>query len=200
VDNSKADYQEALQNGKEVILHMPMQAHVYLPESWYGPVYITNYESPAEATTKLEKCLQTMPEAKGFNIHIGSGASRNLELMTEMYKYADAHNLFFLDSRTTLDGKCQGACEAADSTYLGRDVFLEPEKNRSYSGVCNRINEAAQIAEDKGYAIVIGHVGAEGGTNTAKAIIDTYPTLSSRGIEVVPLSEIYKQVKAERSA
>lgn len=195
VDYSKEDYSKAVGGKKEVILHMPMQAHVNLPESWYGPVYIGNYENPTSAIEKLEKCLKEFPNAKGFNIHIGSGASRNKELMEAMYKYADSHNMFFLDSRTILDDKCEDASKSASSVYLGRDVFLEPEKNRSYAGVTYRLNEAANIAKEKGYAIAIGHVGAEGGINTARAIIDFSKTLEGQNIKIVPLSTVYNYIK-----
>ena len=197
VDNSKEDYDMAIAHNKEVILHMPMQAHVGLPESWYGPVYIKNYDTSEDATQKLSKCLETMPEAKGFNIHIGSGASRNAELMESMYKYANEHNMMFLDSRTNVGDKCEEASQLTDSIYLGRDIFLEPHKNRTYSGVRNRLYEAEKTAESKGYAIVIGHVGAEGGINTARAIIDFAANLNDH-TEIVPLSEIYKLVKESK--
>lgn len=194
VDNSEADYNQAVAAGKEVILHMPMQAHVGLPESWYGPVYIKNHDSKETATQKLDKCFATMPQAKGFNIHIGSGASRNAELMQAMYEYANAHNMLFLDSRTNSGDKCEEVSKQTGSIYLGRDVFLEPHKNRSYVGVMNRLHEAQKIAEEKGYAIVIGHVGAEGGINTARAIIDFAQNLNST-TEIVPLSTMYDIIK-----
>ncbi len=197
VDNTKTDYEKAINNKKEVILHMPMQAHVRLPESWYGPVYITNYESTDSATEKLEKCLAEMPEAKGFNIHIGSGASRNQELMKAMYDYSSSHDLYFLDSRTNLGDKCEEASKMSNSIYLGRDVFLEPNKNKSYAGVISRLNQTISVADENGYAIAIGHVGAEGGTNTARAIIDFYKSLDKEKYNVVPLSSIYDLIKSK---
>ena len=194
VENSQADYDAAVASNKEVILHMPMQAHVGLPESWYGPTYIKNYDSPEVATQKLEKCLKTMPEAKGFNIHIGSGASRNKNLMMAMYDYANKNNLLFLDSRTNLGDKCEEASHQTGSIYLGRDVFLEPHKNRSFEGVTRRLKEATTIAKEKGYAIAIGHVGAEGGANTARAIINFAKSLDS-DVKIVPLSSINNFIK-----
>ena len=40
-----------------------------------------------------------------------------------------------------------------------------------------------EFAKEKGYAIAIGHVGAEGGENTAKAIIDTLPKIKTNCTE-----------------
>lgn len=198
VDNSQEDYNRAIESGKEVILHMPMQAHVNLPESWYGSVYIKNNDTPDIALNKLKECLQSMPQAKGFNIHIGSGASQNKELMTALYNYANSNDLYFLDSRTILTDKCEEACSAVGGIYLGRDVFLEPQHNRSHVGVTSRLNQALNLAKEKGYAIVIGHVGPEGGINTARAIIDFAKTTQENNVEIVPLSAIYEHIKTQQ--
>lgn len=198
VDNTESHIKNINELGHELILHMPMQAHVNLPESWYGPIYIANYDTPETACKKLETCLKQFPDVKGFNIHIGSGVGRNQKLMTAIYEYAKAHNLYFLDSRTIETDATVNACKSTHSIYLGRDVFLEADKNRSYTGVQNRLLEGANLALDKGYSIVIGHVGAEGGENTAKAICDTLPLIEKMNVKIVPLSEIYEMLKAEQ--
>lgn len=198
VDNTEKNIEMITKNGHELILHMPMQSHVNLPESWYGPVYIKNNDSADEACRKLDECFKNFPNVKGFNIHIGSGVSRNKELMKVIYNFAKNRNLYFLDSRTIVTNATEDACADTDSIYLGRDVFLEADKNRSYSGVKSRLLESASIAKEKGYAIAIGHVGAEGGENTAKAICDTLPELEKMGVKIVPLSEIYELLKSKK--
>lgn len=198
VDNSKENAKLMSENGHEIILHMPMEAHVNLPISWYGPVFIRNTDSAETANNKLEDCLKDFPEIKGFNVHIGSGVTRNKQLMTAIYDFAKKHNLYFLDSRTIETKATEEASSATDSIYLGRDVFLEADKNRSYSGVCKRLIEGANIAKTKGHSIVIGHVGAEGGINTAKAIVDTLEKIEKMGVKIVPLSEIYEDMKTEK--
>ena len=200
VDNSLSNAKQIAENNHEIILHMPMEAHVNLPVSWYGPIYIKNSDSPETATQKLNECLKDFPGVKGFNVHIGSGVTRNKTLMTAIYDFAKQHNLYFLDSRTIETKATEEASSATDSIYLGRDVFLEADKNKSYAGVCKRLIEGATIARDKGHSIVIGHVGAEGGINTAQAILDTIPEIQKMGVKIVPLSEIYEDMKAEKHA
>ena len=195
VDNSQSNFNEIIKNGHEPILHMPMQSHVNLPESWYGPIYIKNYDSPEVTKQKLTECLKQFPNIKGFNIHIGSGVSRNTNLMTSIYDFANENNLYFLDSRTIVTNATEDACKETHSIYLGRNVFLEADKNKSYSGVCKRLLEGAEIAKNEGFSIVIGHVGAEGGENTANAIIDSIEKIKQMGVEIVPLSEIYGELK-----
>lgn len=197
VDNTEANKNQFEKLGHEIILHMPMQSHVKLPEDWYGPVYIKNYDIPETACKKLDDCLKQFKNVKGINIHIGSGVSRNKELMTAIYNHVNNLGLYFLDSRTIETKATEEACKETGSVYLSRDVFLEADKNRSYSGVCYRLLETAEIAKQNGTAIAIGHVGAEGGENTAKAILDTLPKIKEMGVEIVPLSEIYEILKTK---
>ena len=192
VDNTQKHIDLILNSGHELILHMPMQSHVNLPEDWYGPVYIKNSDSPEIAIKKLNECLNSFPNIRGFNIHIGSGVSKNKTLMTAIYNFAKENNLYFLDSRTIETHATEDACQSTNSIYLGRDVFLEADKNRSYGGAKYRLLEGAKLAFEKGFSIVIGHVGAEGGENTAKAIVDTIAEIEKMGVKVVPLSEIYE--------
>lgn len=198
VDNSKINAEEFKELGHEIILHMPMESHVNLPTDWYGPVFIKNTDSTEEVRSKLAKCANEFEDIKGFNIHIGSGVSQNKSLMTEIYNFAKERGLYFLDSRTIETTATQNAATETNSVYLGRDVFLEADKNKSYHGVCKRLLEGATIAKEQGYAIVIGHVGAEGGENTANAIIDTCNQIKNMGVEIVPLSQIYELLSSKK--
>ena len=191
LDNSIIDMENAISSGKEIILHMPMESHVNLPSDWYGPVYIYNNDSPSDAIKKLESCLSSMKEAKGFNIHIGSGVSQNETLMKAIIDYAKEHNLLFLDSRTHLNTICEKVANESNFVYLGRDEFLEPDHNKSYAGVKNHLLIGRDLALEKGYAIVIGHVGAHGGENTANAIKDTIEEIKNSGVDIVFLSDIF---------
>lgn len=196
VDNTEKNAADAKKCGHEVILHMPMQAHVSLPESWYGPVYITNYDQKDTICKKLDECLKNIGDVSGINCHIGSGVSRNVKQMETIYDYAKRHNLFYLDSRTIISNASEQACKNVGAIYLGRNVFLEADKNKSYSGVRARLLEGAKTAKENGTAIVIGHVGAEGGENTARAVLDSLKEIEDMGVEIVPLSTLFGELQA----
>lgn len=196
-ENTQKNIAELQNADCEIIMHMPMQSHVNLPENWYGEIYIKCTDTPDVVREKLSKCLSEFPKINGFNIHIGSGVSRNEPLMEVVYEFAKENDLYFLDSRTIETNSTELACTKTHSIYLGRDVFLEANKNRTYNGVVYRLKEASKIAQEKGYAIAIGHVGVEGGENTAKAIVDTIPEIEKMGVKIVPLSEIYNKLKAQ---
>lgn len=179
----------------EIILHMPMQAHVNLPKDWYGETFIATGDNQQIVNQKIDGSLKNFPKIKGFNMHIGSGVSRNKNTMKNIYNYANQNNLYFLDSRTIETTAVTDAAKETNSIYLGRDEFLEADKNKSYSNAKFRLLEGAKKAIQTGSSIVIGHVGAEGGERTAKAIIDTLPEIKRMGVEIVPLSTLYEIAK-----
>lgn len=199
VDNTTINLEQLSKTNHEIILHMPMQAHINLPKEWYGETYIAIGDSQEIVNSKFEKCLKDFPNIKGFNMHIGSGVSRHKETMKKIYNFANENNLYFLDSRTIETNSVVEAAKETKSVYLGRDEFLEADKNKSYSNAKFRLLEGAKKAIKTGSSIVIGHVGAEGGEQTAKAIIDTLPQIKQMGVEVVPLSTLYRLEKIHQA-
>ena len=195
VDNTQKNLEQLSKTNHEIILHMPMQAHVSLPKDWYGETFIATGDSQETINKKFEMCLKGFPKIKGFNMHIGSGVSRDKETMKRVYNYANQNNLYFLDSRTIETNATELASKETNSIYLGRDEFLEADKNRSYANAKFRLLEGAKKAIQTGSSIVIGHVGAEGGEQTAKAILDTLPEIKKMGVEIVPLSTLYEIAK-----
>ena len=196
LENSLSNSEAIEKCGKEVILHMPMQAHVRLPESWYGPTYICSGDSKEKVFEKINDALESVPNAKGFNIHIGSGVCQNQETMGYVYDFAMEKNLPFLDSRTHMNTIAQTVANEKKTIYLGRDEFLEPNGNKSYQGVKHHIMVGANLAKEKGFAIIIGHVGSHGGENTAKAICDSIKEIQDMGIEIVTLSQLYQNLNS----
>ncbi len=189
-DNTNKHLDLLSKSHHETILHMPMQAHVHLPESWYGETYIAVGDSQETINQKFEKCLKDFPNIKGFNMHIGSGVGRSKQTMKNVYEIAKQKGLYFLDSRTIETTATKDAAKETQSIYLGRDEFLEADKNKSYANVKFRLLECAKKAIKTGSSIAIGHVGAEGGEQTANAILDTLPELEKMGVKIVPLSTL----------
>ena len=198
LENSLINSTQALQANKEVIVHMPMQAHVSIPEFWYGTNCIKTSDTSEQVEQKLNAAFKSVKGAKGFNIHIGSGVCQNKKVMNHIYNYVKNNDLFFLDSRTHIGTICQDVAKENNIVYLGRDEFLEPNGNKSYQGVKHHLMVATNLAKEKGYAIAIGHVGSHGGENTAKAIKDSINEIENMGVEIVPLSTIYEHLKNEK--
>jgi len=197
VEHTKEDSEQAIAHGHEVILHMPMESHVHLPESWYGPVYVKNYDSIESACEKIDKCLAEIPMAKGANIHIGSGVCRNKDLMAGIISHLNEKDVYFCDSRTHPGTKCEIAAKMCNAPYVYRDVFLEPHGMKSYGTAVRFLKECACLAKEKGYSVAIGHVGREGGRQTALAIKNTIAEIEAMGVKIVPLSAVYERIKTQ---
>ena len=110
------------------------------------------------------------------------------------------NNLYFLDSRTSDKSICNEVAKELKVDYQYRDVFLEKAKHAEYNHIVSQIQKAIDIAKSNGKAVIIGHVGPEGGEVTAKAIKDSIPSIKNANVEIVPLSQIvninaYKQDK-----
>ena len=197
LENTFINTQQALESNKEIIVHMPMQASVNLPEMWYGTNYIKINDTTEQINKKLDLAFSSVKNAKGFNIHIGSGVCQHYQPIKDIYNYAIKNNLFFLDSRTHTNTVCQTVAKDLNVIYLGRDEFLEPKGFKSYEGAKHHLMVAANLAKEKGYAIAIGHVGNHGGESTAQAIKDCLKDIESLGVKIVPLSEIYQNLSSK---
>jgi len=194
-ENSLKHSEMANNNNKEVIVHMPMEASVKLPEMWYGPNCIRTFDNKEMVYNKLDIAFDSVKHAKGFNIHIGSGVCQHRDVVSYVYDYVKDNNKFFLDSRTHENTICEKVANEKNVVYLGRDEFLEPKGSNSYNTVKEHLEIACNKAKEKGFAIAIGHVGNHGGENTAKAIKDSLTDIKKQGIEIVPLSKIHEVLK-----
>ena len=193
--NSASDAETAFSLGHEVILHMPMEASLKLPDSWYGPKVIRNYFSEKQAVDLVDECIKSIPHAIGMNIHMGTGISRNKNILSAIMKYLKESDKYFLDSKTVEDSMCPASAQEVGFNLLSRDVFIENHNNHSYAFTKSSMQKAKEIAIKNGYCIAIGHVGPEGGPNTINAINDSIEDFKNSGIEFVKLSEIYNLTK-----
>lgn len=191
---SEQDATQAHAHGHEVIMHMPMEACVYMDPQVYGNIMIGNYDDRATVFEKLDRAYKSIPYANGLNMHIGSGTCEHLDVMQSVYAWAKKNNTHFLDSRTSIHDVCDKAAESENVPYIKRDVFLEPHGMRGYENAKQFLRKCAEIAHRDGYAIAIGHVGVEGGAETARAISDMLFELEHMGVEIVPLSTITEAI------
>lgn len=194
LDYSEKDANLAHSNGHEIILHMPMEAYVKLPDSWYGPKVIRNYDTPEKAKQLLGECIEEIPHCVGVNIHIGSGVCLNKKLVKAILEETRDKGKYFLDSRTHEGSVCAEIAPATNTDFVKRDFFLEPTNAPNYLHAKNELLKACELAKKQGYAIAIGHVGPEGGVSTANAIKDALEEIEQQGVDVVPLSKIVNKL------
>ena len=76
-----------------------------------------------------------------------------------------------------------------------RDVFLDNPPSTGY--VVERLNEAYKVAKEKGYAVVIGHVGPEKGPHTAAALKSMISQLQAKNVEFVTVSQLMRNLQGQ---
>lgn len=181
--------QRAARQGYQVLVHLPMEPFRG-KASHLGPGTIYVHLSDAEIERRVHRAIASVPGAVGVNNHMGSRATSDARVMRAVLRAVKAHGMFFLDSRTTDQSV---ACEVAAALGVPcgkRDYFLDNVNDIGY--IKKQLREAARLAQKRGSAVAIGHVGTTG-ANTARAIREMIPELEAQGVELVYLSNIIFQ-------
>lgn len=143
---------EAVQAGRTVMLHQPMENGAGLS---IGPGGLYSGMSGTALRQTLQTNLDSFAHIRGINNHMGSRLTREREVMDEVMQLLEERDLFFIDSRTTHHTQAAFAAEAAGVQHLSRDVFLDNE--RTAEAIGNAFNRALELARKQGSALIIGH-------------------------------------------
>ena len=145
--------EKAYQAGRCIFLHLPMEPK---SKEWDpGPGALLTGQSKEEQAQFFHQNLQGVPHAVGVNNHMGSLYTENREAMDSLMALLDAQGLFFVDSFTTSASKGLMAAKAAAIPSARRHIFLD--NVHSQDKVCAQLQQLVTHAEEKGWAIGIGH-------------------------------------------
>ena len=173
----------AFESGKEVLLHLPMQAGS--DEKAYEPLGINLDMNRREFGDTFDEALMSVPHAIGVNSHRGSLLTRHPGHMQWLMEEIQAReNLFFVDSFTTHESVALRMASEAGVHARKRDVFLDPD--RRPETVAREFERMKMLADERGSVIAIGH--------PHKATLDLLerelPRLAAEGYELVTISEL----------
>ncbi|MCG2633457.1 MAG: divergent polysaccharide deacetylase family protein [Gammaproteobacteria bacterium] len=170
--------------GKEVLLHQPMESDHSLP---LGPGGLTTAMSRLQVQTRLRRNLNSLPHISGMNNHMGSLLTGNSEAMEWVMEELSAReNLFFLDSRTSTTTLAYRTALTQGVPSTERDVFLDNDRNPKLIAI--KLNQAAALARRNGTAIAIGHPYAA----TMSTLEQHLPRLLADGIRLVPVTSVIR--------
>ena len=184
---SQSDAKAAHEKGYEIIVHLPMEPNNGQP-SWLGPRPILGGMSYETTKQIVRDAFDNVPYAVGANNHMGSKASSQEVIMSAVLDVIKEKRFYFVDSRTADHPIGKKVADSKGVICYNRDVFLDGQQPKSY--VKKKLKEAADIALKNGYAVVIGHVGVEGGKVTADAIKEMLPEFDKRNVRLVFVSEL----------
>jgi polysaccharide deacetylase 2 family uncharacterized protein YibQ len=169
--------------GKEVMLHLPMEAHKNNDK--YPEHYIISSKMDAsQVAGRIKDALSSVPFAEGINNHMGSKATENKQLMSLIFSEIKNRNLFFVDSRVTTKTICGPLAREIQIPFAERDVFLDNQHERAK--IEEQFSLLAAEARRQGYAIGIGHARSL----TWKIVREQLKKLSEEGFEIVPVKTL----------
>jgi len=175
--------QRAFRDGKEVLLHLPLQAEseVNAPD----PVGITLDMSRTEVGAVFAEALRSVPHAIGVNSHRGSLLTQHpghMQWLMEEIRARDG--LFFVDSYTTHKSVALQIAAETNVSAIKRDVFLDPD--RSPATVAREFARMKALAFRRGSVVAIGHPHEA----TLALLEKELPLLAEQGIELVRISDL----------
>ena len=145
---------EAAALGKEILIHMPMQAS--RADADPGPGSLALSHDPAAMEAALADAITAVPHAIGVSNHMGSLLTRDpLSMRLFMQLLASRNNLLFLDSYTTHLSVGLMLAREHGIPALKRDVFLDADP--SVEGLEAAWSRLLQQARTFGFAIGIAH-------------------------------------------
>ena len=182
---------EAVQSGHEVIIHMPMEPENYNGRDEEETILLYGMEE-ADILARMRRAFQEIPQAVGMNNHEGSLATLDTVLLNIMATELNSRRMYFVDSYTTPRTRALEIMQDRGVPSMGRDVFIDNEDDPDY--IRQQLTELASIAERRGVAIGIGHMGTSH-LNTLEVLIEELPRLKERGFEFVYISELIQYVE-----
>lgn len=142
----------AHENGKEVLLHQPMEN---LARTSLGPGGLTLAMERAEIIAALGNAIDSVPHCVGVSNHTGSLLTQEPLQMGWVMSELDRRGLYFIDSRTTHHTVALTAAELEAVPVLRRDVFLDNQRTEQY--LTSALERAVEHASRHGYAVIVAH-------------------------------------------
>ena len=167
--------------GKEVLVHMPMAAQRHQTLDQGG---LQDGMDEPQLLNAVRQALSQIPQARGLNNHMGSALTEQQQPMGWLMAELKAHQLFFVDSRTSSHSVEQQVARQVGLSHAERDVFLDNERN--LVSINEQFNRLIRLARQRGQAIAIGHPYPE----TVHYLQQVLPLMQDAGIEVVPVSTL----------
>ncbi|MFC0309586.1 divergent polysaccharide deacetylase family protein [Gallibacterium trehalosifermentans] len=150
--HAKVRAKQAQQQGRDTLIHMPMQPKGNIKLEENGLVLGL---SASQVAHRVELAQQVVPNAIGMNNHMGSAATSDTALMSALMQQLAQRGLSFLDSKTIGSSVVSKVGKLYGVNILERNIFLDD--NNEYSSVLAQFQSAIRYARKHGTAIAIGH-------------------------------------------
>jgi polysaccharide deacetylase 2 family uncharacterized protein YibQ len=174
----------ALENGKEVLLHLPMESGRKVR---YDVRPVSTGMSAEEISALVEDYISELPGISGVNNHMGSKATADERVMRAVIGVLKKKGLFFLDSLTSPRSVAYNVAMEMGVGAARNDLFLDAD-TEDPGVVRERMERLIATAAKRGRAIGIGHPRRW----TLEVMGELEGMLEGSGVRLVFLSELAK--------
>lgn len=183
--NANLMAKKAGEKGKEVMLHIPMEAKK--DNHLLGPGALTSDMDQEEFNATLEADFKSIPNAVGINNHMGSLLTNHkLSMHRLMNAMQRPSTPFFIDSKTTGSTLPGDVAEIYGIANTQRDVFLDNKKDAQ--SIRNQFKKLVQMAKKNGSALAIAHPHTE----TVETLNLLLSDLEGYGVKLITITEFMK--------
>ncbi|WP_218353470.1 divergent polysaccharide deacetylase family protein [Alteromonas lipotrueiana] len=175
--------QRANQQGREIMLHLPMAAYT---QANLGPIALTADMSAEQIGEVTHRALNSVPMAIGVNNHMGSWLTEKNWAMHEVMKTIKTRGLFFVDSRTTSESVAESTARELGLPVARRHVFID--HRLSPESMQQQFSRLIALAHQQSLAIGIVHPHPQ----TLAFLKQQFETLGSQQIQLIPISHAIK--------
>lgn len=178
-----AIHQQARQQHRDILLHMPMEPSRKAP---LEQTTLTKTMGKGELQLALKRALAQLPGAFAINNHMGSALTQDRQAMIWVMETLAEQQLAFLDSRTSAQSVAEAIAVQYHVPALRRHIFLDHQRTTDF--ISHQLRLAARKAQSQGYAVAIGHPYPV----TLSALGQQLPAIADKyGITLVRLSSLY---------
>ena len=174
----------ANKNGKDVLLHLPMQAEETDKNRFLGPGALTQGMTRQQLVKTVKDDLHSFPHIIGVNNHMGSLLTQMPDDMEWLMHFLRGTGKFYIDSVTSHQSVAAGIARENHIPSMSRDIFLDNELNVDY--INGQFDKLIDIARRKGHAIAIGHPHAK----TMQVLANRLSSLKEYGVVLVSLKRM----------
>ena len=181
-DYSQLFSKKAYDSGYEIIVPLPMEniGKTYGEEEYV----LMSYFQDDEIKNRINKAFDYLPESIGLNNHQGSRGTADSRVMTLVAGVIKEKKKFFIDSRTTNNSLAETTMRKYGVPTNKRDIFLDNELDEEKIKI--QLLELADVSEEKGIAIGIGHVKPQ----TLNVLAKEIPVLQEKGFRFEFVSKL----------
>ena len=170
--------------GFELLCHLPMEPEGF-PRISPGDGAVLTSMSDAQIATATRANIEAIRFARGVNNHMGSRATADRRVMTNVLG-ALPKGMYFIDSKTTGSSVAGSLARSMRVKTASRNVFLDDVQDAA--AIRRQLAELASTAAAHGVSVGIGHMYP----STIKVLTEDAPKLRADGFRFVRASAVVR--------